>query len=43
MVDTSAIAVDLALSTTFGLTLMVVVASNVREEVHGPSKELLTD
>ena len=43
VVDASEVAVDLALSTTFELTLVVVVASDVGEKVHWPSKELLAD
>lgn len=41
VVDAGEIAIDLALSTTFDLTLVVVVASNVGKEVHGPSEKLL--
>lgn len=43
MVDTAKVAVALALATALGLVLMVVVASNVGEEVHGPTEQLLHD
>lgn len=41
VVDTAEVAVLLALSTTFRLTFVVVVASDVGEQVHGPTEELL--
>lgn len=41
MVDSREVAVLLALSTTFGLALVVVMARHVTEEVHGPAEELL--
>lgn len=41
VVDTREISVNLTFSTTLGLTLVVVVASDVGEQVHRPSKELL--
>ena len=43
VIDTSEIAVNLAPSTTFELTLMVVVSSHIGEKVHWPSEELLAD
>lgn len=41
MVDTGKVTVLLANSTAFVLTLVVVVASNVEEKVHGPAEKLL--
>lgn len=43
MVDAGGISVYLALSTAFRLTLVVVVAGNIEEEVHGPAEQLLSD
>lgn len=43
VVDTSEVTITLALSTSFRLTLVVVVASNVGEEIHWPSEELLQE
>lgn len=43
VVDTREISVDLALSTTLRLTLVVVVTSDIGEEIHRPSKELLAE
>jgi len=41
MIDSSEVTVDLALPTTFGLALMVVVARHIGEEIHGPAEKLL--
>lgn len=41
MVDTPEVSVLLALTTTLRLTFMVVVPSNIGEEIHGPSEKLL--
>lgn len=43
MVDTSEPTVNLALSTTFMLTLVVIVASSIGEKVHWPAQEVFTD
>lgn len=41
VVDTAKVTVLLALSTSLWLALVVVVASNVGEKVHGPAEQLL--
>lgn len=43
VVDTAKVTVALTLATALGLVLVVVVTSNVGEEVHGPTKQLLHD
>lgn len=43
VVDTTKVTVALALATTFKLTLVVVVARDVGEQVHGPTEKLLQD
>lgn len=43
VVDTAKVTVALALATTFNLTLVVVVAGDVGEQVHGPAEKLLQD
>lgn len=43
VVDTAEPAVGLALAAALGLLLVVVVAGNVGEQVHGPAKQLLQD
>ena len=43
VVDASKEAIDPALSTTLKLTLMIIVASNVTKQIHGPSENLLAN
>lgn len=43
MVDTTAEAILLAHTTSFTLTLMLVVASDIGQQVHGPASQLLGD
>ncbi len=43
MVDTSSETIDLALSTSFTLALVVIVASHVTEQVQRPAEKLLTE
>lgn len=43
VVDTSEVTISLALSASLALTLVVVVASDVEEEIHWPSEELLQE
>lgn len=43
VVDTSEEPVDLALSATLNLTLVVIVTGDITKEIHGPSQELLSN